>query len=1173
MNLFTSGIPTRKRRPGGSTMWKLPMKLTAFLILIVSTQAGAGGFAQTITLNENNASLEKVFSEIKKQTNYVFFYEQKTLENTSNVSIHVKNADITNVLLFCLKGQPLSFTISGNFIGIKRENVPTEKAIALQSDQAPPPTKITGRVMDSDNNPVAGASVTIKGTSIGTVTGSDGRFTLTYSRPSGTLTISHVGQKTTEIAFSGDNPDLKITLAFQSQEQQDVVVVAYGTQKKINLTGAVDQISGTQIQNRPVPNISSALQGQMANLNVFTNGSGGQPDAIKTLNIRGFTGLGTALGPLVLIDGVPADINSVNPDDVESITMLKDIASAAIYGSRAPNGVLLITTKHGKKGQPMRISYNDNFSWTNPINNPQTMNSYDFANYYNEAATNAGQGIIFSQSYLSMIAQYMNHPGSIPVVQPTPDSSGWNSKVNGVANTDWYDVMMKKNVLNEQHNISLDGGSDKVTYHVGAGEQQQNANLNFSNGYTYKRYNFRANMNADVTKWMTFGAETVFAQTTDKVPYANDLGYNWYYEIPRMWPTWTVYAPNGGLLGAYLTSMGPYRYQAYQLNDGWLKGKLDIKPLPGWLVHGDYAYNFNTQNSQNYQGQAYASTPRNPDTLETPNVVNFTRTANFNHFHSYNIYTSYEKNIGPHYFQALVGQQEEYQYYSSFSAYNTNLYDPNFPSLTLSYGTPPQVSDAGSAWATFGTFGRVNYNYDGKYLVEFNGRYMGTSLFPANTRYAFFKSASAGWNISKETFFDRWSKTVTNLKLRASYGVTGDISYFLSNSSYYPYIANLGTKTPGSITWLFSGPTTDSRQPAVTAPGLVSSTLTWAKPSMLDLGVDIDFLHDYSIVFDWYDKTIRDLFGPPATYPSTLGATPPQVNDATVQTRGFDLTVNWHHTFGKVGLMARGILSNYKGKVISYVGNAAGLLSTWYNGESMGTIWGYKTVGKFQSQAQIDAAPSQKFFSNLGWAPGDIQYADLNHDGVINNGNNTLQNHGDLMIIGNSTPQYLYGFTLGANYKGIDVSVFMQGVGGGQYFSSANTFWGSAGQNSNGSDPLKTLEDRWTPTNPNGYFPRALFSSTQNEQPQTGYLLSLAYWRLKNVAIGYALPAAMISRIHLSKARFYASIDNVMTIAPELKHSYIDPELLNQSNGNGGIAGQVYPLMRAVSVGVQVSIQ
>ncbi|MBS1933720.1 MAG: SusC/RagA family TonB-linked outer membrane protein, partial [Bacteroidetes bacterium] len=651
----------------------LAMKLTVFLF-VICLHAYSNVFTQEkIDISVKNVELKKLFNIIQSKTAYRFLYYDDCIPKNKKITLDMTGAPISQVLDQALVNTSLKYNIMDQLVVISPVAADIRDII------------ISGKVTDQNGNPLGGASVTLEGTKIGTTTDAQGNFNLSVPDRKGNLLISYVGYMKAEVNLNNSGSVINVSLKLNSSASaDDVVVVGYARQKKIDLTGAVDQISGEQIQNRPVTNVSGALQGVMANLNVYTTGAGGQPDATKSINIRGYTGLGDLAGPLILVDGVPADINTISPDDIESITMLKDIASSAIYGSRAPNGVLLIVTKHGKKGQPFQVSYRNNFSVTNPINNLQMMNSYDFANLYNEAAKNSGYGNpLFSATRISQIQQYMKDPSSVPVVLPSRDSSSWDGYGTGVANNDWYKVFMKKNVLSQQHNLSLDGGSEKITYHIGTGIQDQNANLNFFNGYKYKTYNFRANVRADVTKWMAFGIETSFAQTNDKVPYSGDVGYNWYFDIARYWPILPVYGPNGGLLSstqaAFMASNN--RYQAYQANDSWIKGNLDLNPAKGWMIHGDYAYNSYNKDSTDYQGQYYQSTPKNPHLLTNRGTPTITRQARFNHYHSYNIYTSYEKNLGDHYFKVLVGQQEEYQYYSSFLAANTLLYDPSLPAL------------------------------------------------------------------------------------------------------------------------------------------------------------------------------------------------------------------------------------------------------------------------------------------------------------------------------------------------------------------------------------------------------------------------------------------------------------------------------------------------------------
>ncbi len=1142
----------------------LVMKLIAFFLLALTMHVCADGLSQNVTISEREISLDKVFTMIHEQTGFEFIYDQQAIEKAPLVTLHVKNMSLTEVLNKCFKGLPYKFLVLDKTIVISAKQPKPATPAGDSTLIGSPAADIRGRVTDSLGNPLAGATVAVKGTPKVELTNGNGEFTVKEINGKITLQVSFVGYDNAEIITDGLTPVHIVLRLKSSSGLNDVVVVGYGTQKKINLTGAVDQIGGQELQNRPIANVSQALQGMMASLNITTNSSGGQPDATKTINIRGYTGYDQLASPLILVDGVPADINAINVNDIETVTMLKDAAASAIYGSRAPNGVLLITTKQGKKGQPMRFSYSNNFSFNNPIGLPQTMNSYDFANLYNEASQNAGQGTIFPQSQLDGILKYMKDPTSVPATTPSADGSYWNDNT-GVANNDWYDIFMKKNVFSQQHNIGLDGGSDKITYFMGLGYNQQNGNMNFFDGQAYKRYNFRANVNATVTSWMSIGLQTSYSQQNDKVPYAGDIGYNWFYDIPRYWTTSPLKDPNGGwdpnTMAAAMSSGNVW--QKDQKNDTWIKGSVNINPVRGWEIHGDYAYNYFAEPSSSLIGYYPVSTPNDPAYISS-DYNTYTATTTNNHYYNYNIYTSYERRLGGHYFKAMVGQQEEYQYNYSMTGSNTYLYNQNQPSLSLSYGSTTSATDAASAWSSYGTFGRFNYNYKEKYLLELNGRYMGSSLFPSNTRYHFFNAMSAGWNISKEEFFSPLTKWVNNLKVRGSYGGLGDLSYFLNKSNYYPATANLGTNPPTSTSWVFSS--TGVREPSVTPAGLVSPNITWSKPSMLDIGADISFLKNFNVTFDWYRRRITDLFGPGSTYPTLLGTSAPTENNAITQTTGFELTAYWKHQFGKVGFTVRALLSNYKGKIISYSGNPTRDLTNgnWYNGEPIGAIWGYQTVGKFQSDAEVARAPSQSFIA-ANWYAGDIQYADLNHDGKINYGNYTADNHGDLRIIGNSTPQYNYGLNLGANWNGFDAYTFFQGVGGGHYFPRTNAYWGVIGTDLYHAPALKTLYDRWTPTNPDGYFPKAQFGTSQDRQTQTGYLVSLAYLRMKNLQLGYTLPPGLTRRWKLSKVRFYGSIDNVFTIAPELKHSYIDPEELEAGE-------QIYPLMRSISFGAQINI-
>jgi TonB-linked SusC/RagA family outer membrane protein len=460
---------------------------------------------------------------------------------------------------------------------------------------------------------------------------------------------------------------------------------------------------------------------------------------------------------------------------------------------------------------------------------------------------------------------------------------------------------------------------------------------------------------------------------------------------------------------------------------------------------------------------------------------------------------------------------------------------------------------------------RFNYNYRDKYLLEFNGRYDGASLFPSNRRYHFFPSISAGYNIAKEKFWDPLKGTIGNLKLRASYGNLGDVSSLLDAGNYYLYQATLSARTPSQNNYLFGS----GQEAFVQVSSLKSPNVTWAKPSMLDFGIDIGALDErLQFTFDWYRRRTIDLYGPPQQFPAVLGVAPPQENNASIETKGFDLTASWDDHIGKLHYNARFILSNYKGKVLSYP-NPVESNTTWYKGQNMGDIWGYETAGLFQSDDAIAKAPSQSKLA-ANWHPGDVQYRDLDGNNQIDFGDNTVSKPGDKTIIGNNTPRFNYGFTLSADYKGFDFQVFIQGVAKREFWPGTTAFfWGITGSEWSSMVLTTNYNNRWTTETPNGYFPRYYMSSEvgKNYQAQTRYMLKGAYLRVKNLQIGYTLPQALMNKIHVGRLRIYASAENLLTSSPGLNNKFqVDPELLISNQG-------IYPIQRTFSFGVNLNIK
>ncbi len=1095
----------------------------------------------------------------KKTSGFSHFYWP------NNRNLRITKLTILFFLLAVTQISAASFVTRTNRLEENRTTIKVEKVKVQFGNQL---LDIRGKVVDEKGKPIAGASVKVKGTAMAVQTNNEGEFSFKNISNANILVISYVGFDTKEVLASSANMTIRLTAS--NTDLNEVVVVAFGTQKKANLTGAVDQITSKNLVDRPVATLGDALQGLMANLNVTTNGGGGAPGATKSINVRGFTGMSSLAGPLILVDGVETDINNVNVNDIESISLLKDIASTAIYGSRAPNGVLLITTKQGTKNQDARFSYNNNFSYAQPLNAPTMSNSLVWANTINEAYTNAGLAPYIGDAVLQRIKNYIANPATTPNTIPTLGGNRWASYDPdfGNANNDWFKIFLKDWAASSSHNLSIDGGGDKVSYFVGLGTSNRTGMYRYASD-GYDRKNVRANINATINKYLSFSLKTSFEQENNNYPFngGGTTGGNWFHEIARIWPIVPLIAPNGGYEDASRVPLNENGGRNIEKQDlARINADITFKPFDGFSLTGRYNYDFNDSNGS-YSVLPYKySTPQNPEVLSTTTSSISKRHTSVSYY-VYNVFANYEKQLGDHYFKAQAGFQTEKRTISNLNGSNINLFNPLQPSLSLTYGDARSVSDPSSAFATNTNMGRINYNYKEKYLAEGNVSYMGTSLYPEDTRYNWFSSGSVGWVLSKENFFKSLLNTFSNVKFRASYGGSGDVSGSIGSGDYYPYFSNLVTAAPTSSSWIFN-PASGAREPFVRQPGLlISPTLSWAKPSMLNIGADINFLTHFSLTFDWYRRNITHQYTNSRDYPTTLGISAPTVNAAASVTKGFDFTLGWNRTFdNQLNLNARLNVGRYTGVITQNDGNSTNSINSNYVGRPIGAIWGFETVGKFQSPQQITSSPSQSEISGATWQPGDIQYADLNNDGKIGYGRQNLADPGDQKIIGNSIPDFTYGFNLGANWKGIDLSVFVQGIGHADYAPNSNYFWGIAGGLYQSTVTPK-LEDRWTPTNTAGYFPRIdINNGGRNQITQSGYLLNRAYMRVKNAQIGYTFADKLTKKYHVSGLRLYLSADNLFTISGVFKHQYVDPELLQSDQ-------KIYPLQRTFSFGVRVNIQ
>jgi TonB-linked SusC/RagA family outer membrane protein len=1018
-------------------------------------------------------------------------------------------------------------------------------ALSLYAQRA-----VTGTLTDVNDQPIVGVNVSVKGTSNGTMTDTNGTYRLNIQE-NDILVFSYVGYITQEIKVISQTT-ISVKLLDDSQNLEEVVVVGYGTQKKVNLTGAVTQIRGEVLENRSVTSVSQALQGQVANLNIVSTSYGGRPDATQSINIRGYTGFGSTAAPLVVIDGIQGgDINSVNMNDVENISILKDGASAAIYGSSAPYGVILITTKRGKAGQKPAITYNNNFGWAQPINLPEPMNSLDWSLFFNEAADNAGVAHTIDDHRLQLIKDYME--GKITYqAEPGPANTSWT---DGNGNNNYYDLLLKDFAFSQQHNAGVSGRFSHSNYYIGLGYTEKDGLLNGVGEDSYQRYNVRTNLSSEITKWFSFNFRSAFSRASTVAP-------NYSYEngpiemLTRLWPVLAYTLPNGE----------NYRWiRAIELggrdrtiaDNAILTGEFVVNPLSGWDITVNYTFDGQYYNGTVHRATVYQTTPNGDQTMLANSPNSFSRSNASNRHDIINAFTSYEKQLDDHYFKALIGYTQEFYDNVSFSARNNQLYSDELPSLSLSYGTLRSISESASQLAIRGCFGRINYNFSEKYLLELNGRYDGTSRFLSDVRYKFYPGISVGWVVSKESFWKPIEPIVNSLKFRVEYSLLGDQSF----TNYYPFYASLNTVSPTSTNWYFSG----GREAYISNPGIINQSLTWITTTTLDFGADFSFLSDrLNLSFDWYRRYMDDYVGPAQALPAVLGTSAPQTNSTAVKTEGWELTIGFRNHKGEFSYSINAVLSDYRGTVMKYP-NPERLNTTWYEGQNMGDIWGYETAGLFQSQEEIASAPSQSILYSR-WSPGDVRYKDLNGDAEINWGNNTVDNPGDRKIIGNNTPHYSFGINMNAEYKGFDLTLFLHGVGKRDFWiSNSNLLWGITGDiwHSNG---YVQHYDRWSESNSNGYYPKYYLNSemTKNTQTQTRYLSNAAYLRIKNLQVGYSLSTSVLKYISFPKIRFFVNIENLATFTSMTKT--IDPELTH-----GRSDGKVYPLQRIWACGLNIT--
>lgn len=1143
------------------------MKLFAlFFACSLGVSYAAETYAQTAVVNVEmqNKTVGEILKEIENQSEFGFFFNNKYIDLNRRVSVNSRNSDIFKVLEKVFEGTNVKYSV------LEKKIVLSTKAESLQTAQQAT-FKVTGKVVDETGEGVIGASVLEKGSANGAVTDMDGNFELTVAAKEVTLEISYIGYSNIVIKAKVGTP-VNITLKEDTEVLDEVVVVGYGTQKKVNLTGSVSQVNEKAFESRPVQNVSQALQGLVPGMTFGVDAKGGQLNNTASVSIRGAgtIGKGSTASPLILIDGVEGNMNLLNPQDIESISVLKDASSSSIYGSRAPFGVILITTKQGKTGKPV-VNYNTNIRLNSPLTDYKMMDSYRFMHYYNDARTNGGQAAYFSDEQISNVLGYQR--GELgPIIPVTTSNTYTHNWAN--ANTDWYDVFFKDHAMSQEHSMSVSGGTDRFSYYLSGNFMDQEGLLNYADE-SYYRYSLNGKINAKINKNISLSYNTKWFRTNYEAPsYLNQL---FFHQIMRKWPNSFLTDPQGYWAdNSEIIPLQEGGRTRENVDQNFQQLQLDITPLPGWNIH----LQGNMRTTTNFTHTDYQAIYAH-DTNGDPYAIAITSAtqagqsrviekATKNDFYTVNLFTDYSRQLGDHYFKVLGGFNAEHLKSSNLSGQRDGIIVPGLPTIDTS-DSMDKTSGGYSHWATAGFFGRLNYNYKEKYLLEANGRYDGTSRFVRNKRWNFFPSFSLGWNLAREDFWKPLESVVNQLKVRASWGELGN----QNTESLYPFYETLPIKI-NSGGWLVNGGKTNTAD----IPGLVSTLLTWERVRSYNLGFDFGaFSNRLTGSFDYFVRKTIDMVGPAPQLPSILGIAVPNVNNADMQSRGFEVEVSWRDRIGSVDYGVKVNLADAQQNILHYP-NTTNSFSDWYSGKMSGEIWGYTSLGIAKSQEEMDAhlASLPKGGQNkLGnkWGAGDIMYADINGDGKVDGGQGTLTDPGDQKIIGNSTPRYNFGLILDASYKGFDFSIFFQGVGKRDYAPIVGTngavFWGAVSniwQSMAMDEHFDYYRSEGHPmgANPNGYYPRPDFTSNKNHQVQTRYMQDASYIRLKNLQIGYTLPKKWMNKLYVNRCRVYVSGDNLWTGTSLAK--MFDPETL--AAGDWG-SGKTYPLSKVISFGLNVN--
>ncbi len=1153
------------------------MKLTVFFMLLgfMAVSAESYSQAQRLNLKMQDAPIVDVLYGIEQQSEFYFFFKNNEIEEIEKVDIDFQNATIDNILSQILDNTGLSYKIVDKYIVITPET-------QLDADFQIGKKDVTGKVTDSSGAPLPGVTVIIKGTTNGTVTDFEGNFKLTGLNPETILQFSFVGMRLLEMPIAGKSI-INITMSEDAIGIEEVVAVGYGTMKKVNLSGAINQINAEELEDRPVTTISSAIQGTIPNLNISF--AGGAPGQMGSLNIRGTTSLNGG-SPLVLIDGIPGTLDRLSPEEVESITVLKDAASAAIYGARGAYGVVLITTKSGKSGKTS-IRYNNSFGFSTPtVSTDFLTTGYDWMKLNDDALAHVGGYSGYTEEDYQALYERRNDKTEHPD-RPWITIQNRNGRDQYVyyGNFDWWKFMFNKWQPSQSHNINITRGTDKITFMLNGNMKMQDGIMRVATD-KYKAYSLRSKVTAELYPWLSVSNNTNFYNSNyDYYGRSGGGNSNFVHINVHASPAYAPMNPDGtatyvsglnrydigdGIFAMLLSGNTKGAKQKYELTS---TSEAIITPIKDMKIVANYSYSLYTDPTFYRQVPAtYSLYPGEVSVATKYSVDRLSESQQFNQVHVVNVYADYTKTLADHHnLKGLIGFNQELHQAKKISAGRYDLLSETLNDLNLATGDP-YVGGGSSAYALRGVFYRLNYDYKGKYLLETNGRYDGTSRFPKGDRFGFFPSVSAAWRVSEEGFFSPIQHTISNLKLRASYGSLGNQTV----NTPYPYISTLD---PGTMSYIFDG----DRAQYMNSPAPVAGNLTWEEVTSFNLGIDLSLFNNrLNTSFDRYVRNTSGMLNQGEKIPNVFGASQPRENIASLRTKGFELSVEWRDDFNlgnkPFRYSARFILSdNYA--YITKINNPTKLVYSDYEGKRLGEIWGYVTDGFFQTDAEAKTYPvNQEWLNkirneyNIPLRAGDLRWVDLNGDNIIDSGENTVDNPGDQRVIGNSTPRYSYGMSANANWNNFDFSVFFQGVGKRDWYpgNNADRFLGPYSRPYYSFIPNDFPSKVWSEDNPNAYFPNllayiALNGNNELRATNNRYLQDLAYLRLKSMTIGYSLPKSLTKRLKIERLRVFATGENLFTWT-KLESDYIDPEQAMADKN-----GRVYPFSKTYSFGFDIT--